>query len=112
MSNLLYKVGDILINDLNQFTKIISLKNGKYGLSGWSARSSAEQSNVARQYLNIHGLQSANLRVVSSASKVKSAPDNTLGKTAKEIAAEKKALKEAEKKAKAEAKALAKANKK
>jgi hypothetical protein len=87
-----FKVGDVLVNDLGQFTKIISLKNGKYGLSGWSTRSSAEKETTARQFLNIYGLKAANLRVLSSASIVKAkAPAKTVGKTTPKKVAKAKA---------------------
>ena len=75
MSESIYAVGQILVNDLRQFAKVISCKNGVYGLSGWSSKENAEKATVAHKFVNVYGLQYANLRVVSTETKAKaSAP--------------------------------------
>jgi len=85
MSESIYAVGQILVNDLRQFTKIISLKNGVYGLSGWTSKENAEKATVAHKFVNVYGLKYANLRVVSAGPKVKAtAPAETSGSKAKE----------------------------
>ena len=65
-----FPVGAVLANDYGQYTKVISVKNGIYGLSGWMPnRPSAEKSNVAQVFLNVYGLTYANARVVSKPGK-------------------------------------------
>lgn len=72
-----FKVGMILENPIRQFSKIISRKNGVYGLSEWSNRINAEKATVAYIHLNIYGLQYANVRVVETG-KGKSKPNDTI----------------------------------
>lgn len=62
--SLLIKVGAILENSLRQYTKVISIRNGIYGLSGWTTRESAEKANVSTKFVNIYGLKYANVKVV------------------------------------------------
>lgn len=59
-----FKVGMLLENSLRQFTKIISVRNGIYGITGWMSRESAEKSNVAHKFVNKYGLRYTNARVV------------------------------------------------
>ena len=94
MSEIIYKVGDIIVNEVRQFAKIISLKNGVYGLSNWGTQGNAEKASVAFVRINTYGLSTANLKVVKSNSTV---------------SAKKPTSKPASAKAKAEAKAKAKA---
>lgn len=78
MSQKEFKVGQIIKNSLNQYTKIISHNRGVYGLSGWTNQKSAEKATVAVKYVNKYGLQYANAMVVSGKGKGKSesnAPD-------------------------------------
>lgn len=61
-----FNIGDIVVNDLRQFAKVITIKTGRYGLSGWTSRDHAEEDTVAQIFLNINGMLSANLQVVSN----------------------------------------------
>lgn len=72
MSNTDYKVGAILKNSINQFTKIISVRRGIYGISGWTNQKNAEKATVVAKHVNVYGLQYANARVVSGKGKSKS----------------------------------------
>jgi hypothetical protein len=71
MSEVIFKEGTILENEIRQFTKVISFKNGVYALSGWMTRENAMKSTVAKVFLNIYGARHANLRAVRVASKDK-----------------------------------------
>lgn len=64
MSSPEFKVGQILENSLRQFTKIVSLRNGIYGITGWMSRDSAIKSSVAHKFVNVYGLQYAGARIV------------------------------------------------
>ena len=64
MSKPEFKVGQIIENSLRQFTKIVSVRNGIYGLTGWQSRESAEKSNVAHNFVNVYGLRYAGARIV------------------------------------------------
>ncbi len=74
MSETIYKVGQILENSMRQFTKVISVKNGIYGISGWMALEHAKKSVVATNFVNIYGLTYANARVVGGGKSAKPAP--------------------------------------
>lgn len=67
MAKPVYQVGAILKNPLRQYTKIISVKNGVYGISGWQSRENAEKSTIAMKHLNVFGLQFSGVRVVEQA---------------------------------------------
>jgi hypothetical protein len=69
MSERTYKVGDVLKNSVNQFTKIISIHSNRYGLSGWTTRVNAEKATVARIFLNVYGMEAAQIEIVKGASK-------------------------------------------
>jgi hypothetical protein len=77
-----YKVGSILENSIRQFTKIITAKNGIYGLSGWMSREHAEKATVVRQRMNKYGLQYACVRIVTG-SVERAAPSRTSTPSAK-----------------------------
>lgn len=66
-----YKVGDILENSIRQFAKVISIKNGIYGLSGWTSKENAEKATVAYKYVNGYGLSYAGVKLISSGSSKK-----------------------------------------
>jgi hypothetical protein len=85
-----FKVGDLLINTVGQFTRIISVQANRFGLSGWTTRVNAEKANVATKFVNIYGLEAAQVRVVGkgtskktedSASEEKGSDDNKPTKT-------------------------------
>lgn len=78
-----FVVGMILESPLRQFTKIISFSKGRFALSGWTSREHAEKATVPQIYLNIYGIQQANLRIVSGSSKKDKAqaPASSAGST-------------------------------
>lgn len=69
-----FKVGQILENSLRQFAKIITIRNGIYGLTGWTSREAAEKTNVAHKHVNEYGLLYAGAKVVKGG-KVSNAPE-------------------------------------
>lgn len=71
MSKLVYKIGDILVNELRQCAKIINVKNGIYGLSGWTTQGNAAKAKIAEKHLNIYGLEYLNYKVIKSGPKAK-----------------------------------------
>lgn len=64
-----YKVGQVLESSHKQFTKIISERNGLFGLSGWTTRANAEKATRAIEFRNEFGLRAAHARVVSEVKK-------------------------------------------
>lgn len=64
-----YKVGQVLENSRKQFTKVISERNGLFGISGWTMRANAEKATRAIEFRNEFGLRAANARVVSEGKK-------------------------------------------
>ncbi len=74
--DIVYKVGDICENTIRQFTKIISVRDNIFGLSGWTNRANAEKSTIAIKFLNIYGMESAGITVVKGSSK-KDAPSSS-----------------------------------
>lgn len=64
MSNTEFKLGQILVNSLRQYTKVISFKNGVYGISGWTSRDHAEKATVAHKFVNRFGLKYAEAKAV------------------------------------------------
>ena len=72
-----FKVGQILENSLRQFTKVVSVRNGIYGITGWMSRESAEKSNVSHKFVNKYGLRYANARVVKGGKVSDSKPTET-----------------------------------
>lgn len=66
-------IGDVVVNDMRQYAKVISFKNGIYGFSGWTTLENAQKATIVNKFLNSYGVKNANLRLVSGATKV-SAP--------------------------------------
>lgn len=66
-----YTVGTILENKVKQFTKVISVRNGVYGLSGWTTLKNAEKATVARLFINSNGTRHAGCKVVKAGTKTK-----------------------------------------
>lgn len=62
-----YKPGAILKSEVGQFAKIISVRNGVYGISDWSTKKNAEKATVANKFINAYGLKYANCTVEKSA---------------------------------------------
>lgn len=60
-----YPIGSIVRCDAGTYTKIISEKNGVYGISGWASKRAAEKANIARKFINVHGLKYAGGRIDS-----------------------------------------------
>lgn len=74
-----FKVGQILENSLRQFTKVVSVRNGIYGLTGWMSRESALKSNVVHKFVNIHGLRYAGVKVSKGGKASDAAPASAAG---------------------------------
>lgn len=68
MSDRSLKVGDVVVNEVRQYAKILSFSNGVYGLSGWTTLGNAEKATVVQKFLNTYGVSQANLRLVKGAS--------------------------------------------
>lgn len=66
-------VGAVLENSLRQFSKIISVKDGVYLLSGWTTKEHAEKATVGYTRMNIFGLQNAGFKIASTPKKLKRA---------------------------------------
>lgn len=73
-----YKVGTILKASSGEYTKIISYRNGVYGISGWASLVSAKKATVVQKSINAYGFQNANARVVSAGKETeeKSSPED------------------------------------
>lgn len=69
-------VGSLFENHLRQFAKVISAKNGVYGLSDWMTRANAEKATVATRHINVYGLESSGAKIVKSV-KAPQAPSAT-----------------------------------
>lgn len=72
MSKVVYKVGDLLLNSVGQYTRIISIHANRFGLSGWTTKVNAEKANVATKFVNIYGLEAAQVKVVGKGTSKKS----------------------------------------
>lgn len=62
---LAFKVGDIVKNSVGQFTKILSIKDERYGLSGWATLPNAKKSTVVTTFLNVFAMEELDLETVS-----------------------------------------------
>lgn len=77
MSKTGFKVGQIIENEVGQFTKIISFSDGRYGLGGWTrSQASAKDQNIVFTYINIYGLTTANAKVVGKTEEAPEASDD------------------------------------
>lgn len=66
------KVGTILENTIREFTKVISVKGGMFGLTGWnSSRKDVEKSTVITIVLNAFGIEATEAKIVGQVGKVK-----------------------------------------
>lgn len=72
-----FKVGDIVKNEVNQFTKILSIIDNRFGLSGWTTLPNAKKATVVTTFLNIFGMEALELEVVSKDTSKESAPTET-----------------------------------
>lgn len=80
-----FEIGDVIESSVGKFAKIISFKNGVYGISGWTDLENAKNATSARTFLNIYGVQNANFQLVSSTGK----PKAKRGSSAKTVTARK-----------------------
>lgn len=58
------KVGTILENSIREFTKVLVVKDGMYGITGWSNLKGTKDAKVVVTYLNAFGLESAEVKIV------------------------------------------------
>ena len=69
MSNkLTYKVGQVIESANRQFAKIISIHNGRYGLSGFTNLANAKKATVAIDFFNEYGMEANAFKIVGKAS--------------------------------------------
>lgn len=64
------KIGSVIEDTSSgQFSKVINVRNGIYGLGGWTSRKSAEKQSVATIHMNGRALRNnASLKITSAAS--------------------------------------------
>jgi len=72
-----FKVGDIVKNEVGQFTKILSIVDNRFGLSGWSTLPNAKKATVVTTFLNIFGMEALDLEVISGGTSKESTPTET-----------------------------------
>lgn len=109
MTNKEYKVGSVLKSSVGEFTKIISIKNGVYGLSGWTTLGNASKATVANLFVNGYGLEYAGVTVEKAGTDKATAPAKSAGTPTATASKPKPVAKAKPKpKAKAEPKAAAK----
>lgn len=65
---LTYKVGQIIESANRQFAKIISVHNGRYGLSGFTNLANAKKATVAIDFFNEYGMEANAFKIVGKAS--------------------------------------------
>lgn len=63
-----FEVGQIIKNSLGQYTKIVSILDNRYGLTGWSNLPNAKKSNVVTTFLNIFGLENCEVEITDEVS--------------------------------------------
>lgn len=68
MSKLTYKVGQVIESANRQFAKIISVHNGRYGLSGFTNLVNAKKATVAIDFFNEYGMEANAFKIVGKAS--------------------------------------------
>lgn len=73
-----YALGTILVNKLGEYTKVISLRNGIYGITGWvKKQKQAEKATVATKFVNKFGLKYAGASIIKKGKVSKEAPKET-----------------------------------
>lgn len=97
----------ILENAVGQFTKIISVRNGVYGLSGWTTRANADKATAPAIHRNKYGLDQAVVGTHAGNARQASRGQARATVAAKKTAAKKTAKKVAKKAAKKVAKGTA-----
>lgn len=68
------KIGSILETPTGEFAKVINVRNGVYGLSGWTNRKNAERATVAHVHMNGRAIRNNSDIKVMSATSSKAAP--------------------------------------
>lgn len=63
-----FEVGQIIKNSFGQYTKILSIQDNRYGLSGWSNLPNAKKSNVVTTFLNVFGLEACEVEITDEVS--------------------------------------------
>lgn len=58
------KVGTILENSIREFTKVLVIKDGMFGITGWSNLKGTKDSKVVVTYLNSFGIESTGAKIV------------------------------------------------
>lgn len=78
-------IGAILKSTDGFYTKVISTRNGIYGITGWARnKKGAIESTVALKFVNSYGLQYGNVEVVEEG-KEEAAPEPQAGETALDL---------------------------
>lgn len=70
-----FEVGQIIKNSIGQFTKILSIKDNRYGLSGWSTLPNAKKANVVTTFLNVFGLENCEVEITDEVSDVEASDE-------------------------------------
>jgi len=65
---LTYKVGQIIESGNRQYAKIISIHNGRFGLSGFTNLVNAKEATVAIDFFNEYGMEANAFKIVGKAS--------------------------------------------
>lgn len=60
-----YEVGQILKNSVGQYAKIISINDGRYGLSGWTTLRGATEAETTTLVLNVYGIEACEAEVTT-----------------------------------------------
>lgn len=71
-----FEVGQIVKNSSGQYTQILSIINDMFGLSGWSNLVNAKKSNIVTTYMNIFGMQSAELEITDEVADLDASDDS------------------------------------
>lgn len=70
-----FKVGEILVNSLGEYTKVITAGDDVYGISGWTPLKVAQKAKVAETTINIYGLEATGAKSYrGTAPKAETAP--------------------------------------
>lgn len=74
-----FKVGDIVKNSFGQFTKILSIKDERYGLSGWTTLPNAKKATVVNTFLNVFAMEDLDLETISESKDDSTSSDDQTG---------------------------------
>lgn len=62
------KVGDVIKNEVGQFTKVISINDGRYGLSGWTTLTNAKKATMVTTFLNEFAIETLAFDIIDAES--------------------------------------------